>query len=402
MFLINELLDLAKFDSGRKEIQKQCIDLTMLVRNVAANFESSEKRRVHLRGMTNAVAIEADPRLMKKVFYNLFANGLKFSDPDDGQVWVRLSLIDDWVRLEVEDNGIGIPADQLDRIFDRFTQVEESATRRYEGTGIGLALVKEIVKLHGGTIGVDSELGQGSTFTISLPRGAVRHGDIVTIEDDETFIVPFTGPDGQAVGVSVGPALTAEGHLPLILVADDNADMRTYLARVLRPHYRVVTAKDGLEALEEAKTHRPDLILTDAMMPRMSGYDLLKAVRNHAELSKTPVMFLTARAAADARIESLEAGADDYIAKPFDEQEVIARVRNLIRVRAQERELLELQKEKLTRFLPPHLGEMILSSNAETILKAHRSEITVVSGPTSGRTASAAASVSPSLTPMTT
>ena len=161
-------------------------------------------------------------------------------------------------------------------------------------------------------------------------------------------------------------------------MADDNADMRRYLERVLGNEYRIVLAKDGEDALEKAKNNRPDLILTDGMMPRMSGYDLLRAVREDETLRSTPVIFLTARAGSEARIESLEAGADDYISKPFDEQEALARVRNLIRVRSQERELAVLQREKLARFLPHHVGEMVLSGKAEEFLSGHRKEITVL------------------------
>src|SRR5207247_9239074 len=162
------------------------------------------------------------------------------------------------------------------------------------------------------------------------------------------------------------PAST--GRLPLVLVTEDNADMRAYVEGVLNGQYRIALAKDGTEGLEQAKALRPDLILTDAMMPRMSGYDLLKAVRSDETLRSIPVIFLTARAGTEARIESLDAGADDYLAKPFDENELLARVGNLIRARAQERELTELQKEKLARFLPQPLGEMIMSGTADRFL----------------------------------
>jgi signal transduction histidine kinase len=181
LFLINELLDLAKYDSGLVQLKKRCIDFALLVRTVAANFESGERRRIHFRGMDRPVPLEADPNQMKKVLYNLLANALKFSDPDEGQVWMRLISKDNQVELELEDNGIGIPRDQLKRIFDRFTQVEGSATRRYEGTGIGLALVKEIITAHKGKIAVESQLGRGSTFIITLPTGSATPDTIVEI-----------------------------------------------------------------------------------------------------------------------------------------------------------------------------------------------------------------------------
>jgi DNA-binding response OmpR family regulator len=154
--------------------------------------------------------------------------------------------------------------------------------------------------------------------------------------------------------------------------------MRNYLEAILRKHYRVVSAKDGADALEHAKQVRPDLILTDVMMPKMNGHDLLQAVRADKSLRAVPVIFLTARAGTEARVESLDAGADDYLSKPFDELELLARVGNLIRARAQERELVQLQKEKIARFLPRNLADMIISGEHEDFLKGHRTEVTVV------------------------
>ena len=379
LYLINELLDLAKFDSGSASLKKQCIDVVALVRSVVTNFDSSPTRRIHLKGLTEPVAVEADPRQLKKVLFNLLSNAFKFSDPQEGRVWIRLAAKDHAIELEVEDNGIGIPRDQLGRIFDRFTQVEGSATRRCEGSGIGLALVKEIVTLHGGTIAVESDLGRGSIFTITLPRGSVTVDHIIPVqeeEDDRTFL-PASFQNEQKNDSTVVPP-TAKMNTPLVLVVDDNADMRSYLEGILRKHYRIVAAKDGADALEHAQRLRPDLILTDVMMPKMSGHDLLQAVHADKGLRSTPVIFLTARAGTEARIESLDAGADDYLSKPFDELELLARVGNLIRARAQERELVQLQKETIARFLPPNLADMILSGEHEDFLKGHRREITVV------------------------
>jgi class 3 adenylate cyclase len=293
-------------------------------------------------------------------------------------VWIRLSEKPQSVSLEIEDNGIGIPPEQLGRIFDRFTQVEGSATRRYEGSGIGLALVKEIVTLHGGTIEVESDLGRGSTFTISLPRENIGADQIDSIqEDDDSDLVLPKISESENEGASVvSPG--AAPNAPSVLVVDDNGDMRNYLERILCKNYRVMSAKDGAEALERARRDHPELVLTDVMMPKMSGYDLLQAVRADKLLHSTPVIFLTARAGTDARVESLEAGADDYLSKPFDEAELLARVGNLIRSRAQERELVQLQKEKIARFLPPNLADMIMSEEHEDFLKGHRREITVL------------------------
>jgi len=376
LFLINELLDLAKFDSGRASLKKRCIDFAALVRGVVTNFDSSPTRRIHLKGLSEPVPMEGDSRQLKKVLYNLLSNAFKFSDPQDGRVWIRLATKDQALELEVEDNGIGIPRDQLTRIFDRFTQVEGGATRRYEGSGIGLALVKEIVGLHGGSIAAESDLGRGSIFTITLPRGNVSEDHVFVSEEDEDQIVlpPQPHPDQESTAIHSPADVTA----PLILVADDNADMRQYVDRILRKRYRIALAKDGADAFEQAKRLYPELIVTDVMMPKMSGHDLLKAVRQVKGLRSVPVIFLTARAGTEARIESLHAGADDYLSKPFDEHELLARVENLIRSRAQERELAQLQKEKVARFLPPNLADMIMSGEHEDFLKGHRREVTVV------------------------
>ena len=287
-------------------------------------------------------------------------------------------MIERTVRIEVEDNGIGIPQQYLSRIFERFTQVEGSATRKYEGSGIGLALVKEVVALHGGEIRVESEVGRGTTFTITLPIGTAELGDIREIaEEDIIPAVAITAMQNEAMydAASVGDG---SEDRPLILVADDNADMRGYLGQILQRQYRILLAKDGVEALQKVTDHKPELILTDAMMPHMSGYDLLVAVKREKTLRNIPIVFLTARAGADAHVETLELGADDYIAKPFNEQEVLARVNNLIKGRRQEKELLELQKKQLAQFLPAQLGELILSDKADEFLKGHRRQITVV------------------------
>ncbi len=378
LFLINELLDLAKFDSGRATLAKRCIDFAALVRGVVTNFDSSPIRRIHLKGLTESVAMEADSRQLKKVLYNLLSNAFKFSDPQTGQVWIRLAAKDQSIELEVEDNGIGIPREQLARIFDRFTQVEGGATRRYEGSGIGLALVKEIVALHEGTIAVESDLGRGSIFTITLPRGNVAQDHVFAVsdEEDEQTFLPLQSKDEQEGETPSPPTSTI--YAPLVLVVDDNADMRRYVERILQKDYRTVLAKDGAEALEQAQRLHPELIVTDVMMPKMSGHDLLQAVRRDKALRSVPVIFLTARAGTEARVESLDAGADDYLSKPFDELELLARVGNLIRTRAQERALVQLQKEKISRFLPPNLAEMIMSGDHDDFLKGHRQEITVL------------------------
>jgi signal transduction histidine kinase len=338
IFLIDELLDLAKLDSGHAAPKKRSIDLAALVRDVASNFESSVRPQIQHAGLDGTCVISADPRQIKKMLYNLLSNAFKFSDPERGHVRLGLRRDEAHVELEVEDNGIGIPADQLQRIFDRFTQVEESHTRRFEGAGIGLALVKEIVAAHGGRVTVTSELGKGSTFRVILPIGHVDLHALGDHDDGDSILMPAF--DGSGLSDHNETADTSsERTKPAIVIADDNSDMRAYLHRLLSGPYHVVPARDGVEALEQARRVRPEVILTDVMMPVMSGYDLLQAVRKDPTLHAVPVIFLTARAGADARVESFTAGADDYLSKPFHEDELLARVNNQIRIRRQEQQI---------------------------------------------------------------
>jgi signal transduction histidine kinase/class 3 adenylate cyclase len=391
LLLINQLLDLARVDSGRAKLSKRSVNFTELIRNVAASFDSPNHRRVHYRGLNQAVAIYADPQQLRTVLFNLLSNAFKFSDSEEGQVWLTLAVVDGTVELQIEDNGIGIPREYQSSIFERFTQVESSATRKYEGSGIGLALVKEIITLHGGEITLESELGRGSTFTMTLPTGDLELGDIKNVHEEEDAVPTLIAAPAQDVEL-LDPMSNGNRNRdrPLVLVVDDNADMRGYLGRILQEHYSIILARDGREALQKAFDYHPELILTDAMMPHMSGYDLLAAVKKENSLQEIPVIFVTARAGTDAFVETLELGADDYIAKPVNEQEVLARVRTLIRGHRQEKELLALQKKQLVQFLPAQLGELILSGTANEFLKGHRRDITVVFVDLRGFTAFAA------------
>lgn len=338
LFLINELLELSRFESGHTEIKRACIDLRMLVRNVASNFESSERQRIFIEAPSTPLPLAVDVRRMVKVVYNLLANAFKFSDPQFGTVWIRLTSQEHNVVLEIEDNGIGISEDQIEHIFGRFYQVEGHLSRRYEGSGIGLALAKEIVTLHGGSIAVRSTVGKGSTFTVTLPRGQEHPGQMVAIEGEDIADVPLNIAD--AITHHTVAASDDNTHTrPIVLVVDDNADMRAYLTRLLSDTYQVIVACNGAEALEKVRAQVPDLVVADMMMPLMSGYDLLKAIRASEGLNTIPFIMLTARAGTEARVETYEAGADDYVSKPFGEEELLARISNQLRLHRQEREL---------------------------------------------------------------
>ncbi|BFU93335.1 MAG: hypothetical protein NTNFB02_00570 [Nitrospira sp.] len=358
LFLINELLELSKFESGHTEIKRVCIDFRMLVTNVASNFESSERQRIFIEAPSEPLPLAVDVRRMVKVMYNLLANAFKFSDPQLGNVWIRITSQEHQVILEIEDNGIGISEDHIDQIFGRFYQVEGHLSRRYEGSGIGLALAKEIVVLHGGSIAVRSAVGKGSTFTVTLPRGQEHQGQMVAIEGEDIGDIPINIPDGTTRHAV--PASDHDSHDgSTVLVVDDNADMRAYLTRLLSDTYHVIVACNGADALEKVRAQVPDLVVADMMMPLMSGYDLLKAIRATEGLKTLPFIMLTARAGTEARVETYEAGADDYVTKPFGEEELLARISNQLRLHRQEREL-ELQTAELRQ-----LASQLERANAE-------------------------------------
>jgi signal transduction histidine kinase/class 3 adenylate cyclase len=373
LYLINELLDLARFESGRTELHQRAFDLAPLVRQVAANFEHSLGERLHLEGLDRPFVVRGDPAQLRKVVYNLLSNAAKFSDPETRQIWVRLTSTPEAVELEIEDNGIGIASENLSCIFDRFSQVEAGATRRYEGTGIGLALAKEIVTQHGGAIECSSRVGHGSTFRVRLAKCADEVEEVQPGPDE----LPAAAPEPPTASSSSAPACPDPGA-PLVLAADDNPDMRVYLRRILAPFFRVEIASDGEEALNKARSFAPNLILTDIMMPRMSGYDLLARLREEEKLREVPVVFLSALSAADARVAALEAGVDDMVSKPFDEEELRVRLRNLLASRRQQRQIAELRLEALRRFLPAQVAATMLESGSDEPLRTHRTEVTVV------------------------
>jgi PAS domain S-box-containing protein len=359
--LVNTLLDFARIEAGRVQAVYEPTDLAALTAELASNFRSAcEKAGLRLvvdcPPLLQPVWVDRD--MWEKVVLNLLSNAFKFTF--EGQIAVRLRAAGDAVGLSVHDTGTGIPAAELPRIFERFHRVEGAHGRTHEGTGIGLALVQELVKLHGGDVGVESIYGQGSTFTVSVPSGtahlpADRIGAASTLGSTavgaKAFIEEalrwvgndemsrsFPGSVGNAReafppegAASRRPTGTPEeegdaGPRPRILWADDNADMRDYVRRLLAPQYDVEAVPDGEAALAAARAHSPDLVLSDVMMPRLDGFGLLAALRADPRTSTTPVILLSARAGEESRVEGLQAGADDYLIKPFSARELLARV----------------------------------------------------------------------------
>jgi CheY-like chemotaxis protein/anti-sigma regulatory factor (Ser/Thr protein kinase) len=267
-----------------------------------------------------------DPRMWEKIVLNLVANAVKYTFV--GSISVTLTAEDDEVVLRVSDTGVGVPAAELPALFDRFHRVVDSPARSREGTGLGLALVRELTELHGGTVAVESRPGVGSTFTVRLPFG----------EPDTDLPPPPSTAPVRAAALTPwddAPARRSSGAggagpLGTVLVVDDNADMRAYLTRLLAPWWTVLTAADGEQALRDVRTSRPDIVLTDVMMPGLDGFALLKALRSDPVTASVPVVMLTARAGQEAAVEGFDAGVDDYLPKPFESAELLARLRAVL------------------------------------------------------------------------
>ncbi|MEM1293456.1 MAG: ATP-binding protein, partial [Cyanobacteria bacterium P01_H01_bin.162] len=327
-----------------------------------------------------------------KVLYNLLSNAVKFT-PEKGTITVALEPADDHCVIKVTDTGIGIREDQLPHLFERFRQADGSANRRYEGTGLGLSLVKELVKLHHGDIHVTSTYGQGTTFAIAIPTG--RHHLPADQIIDQTAVTEKSRARIEladivtTAGVSVAAATAdsqppeSDSGVPHILVVDDNSDLRDYISNVLqRQDYQVRAAHNGQVALAMLETFVPNLILTDLMMPGMSGLELLQRVRQDERLSSIPVVLLTAKVDDETRIEGVEQGADAYLGKPFNDRELLAEVRNLLALKANEQKVKELNQylteSVLRRFLPASMVKKAAAGDLQLVLQPEPRLITVL------------------------
>ncbi|MBK6530515.1 MAG: PAS domain S-box protein [Deltaproteobacteria bacterium] len=365
--LVDALLDFSRLEAGRAEASFEPVDLAALTTDLASTFRSAVERG----GVRLVVACPALPEpvfvdrgMWEQIVLNLLSNAFKFTL--SGEIAVSLELDDGAVRLAVRDSGVGIPQAELPHLFERFHQVRGAAGRNFEGTGIGLALVQELTRLHGGTVSVESEPGRGSCFTVRVPRGSDHlpreHLSLSphpsTAASTRAGSEPFVAEALQWLPGETAPEPAVEaavGGLPRkrIVLADDNADMRDYVRRLLSREHEVVAVGDGRQALEEVRARRPDMLLSDVMMPEMDGIELLGAVRADPSLRTLPVLLLSARAGEEARLGGLEVGADDYVTKPFSAKELTARVRaqlHLADLRQQAREATEAS-ERLYRQL---------------------------------------------------
>lgn len=370
---VNTLLDFSRIESGRIEASYEPVDLAVLTADLASVFRSAiERAGLHLSIDCPSLRepVYVDREMWEKIIFNLLSNALKFTF--NGKIAVSLRDAAGRVELRVSDTGTGIPAHELPHIFERFHRVKGARGRTFEGSGIGLALVRELAQLHGGSAQVESELNRGTTFTVSIPRGtahlpkerinspralastAVRSQayihealDWLSAVDDSLPMAP--------VPASITPPMTGATGRQRILLADDNADMREYIRRLMAAAYEVEAVADGRAALEAIRRRRPDLVLSDVMMPKLDGFALLKALRNDEKTASLPVILLSARAGEESKVEGIGAGADDYLIKPFSARELTARVETHLklahvrteaeqRVRQREQELRILQR----------------------------------------------------------
>jgi PAS domain S-box-containing protein len=360
--LVNTLLDFSRIEAGRFEAVYEPIDLASFTVELASVFRSAIERAgleliVECPPLPEPVYVDRD--MWEKILFNLLSNAFKFTL--DGAITVRLEAVEHQVKLTVQDTGVGIPTVELPRLFDRFHRVSGTRARTHEGSGIGLALVQELVKLHGGSIDAASVLEQGTTFTVTLPLGQA-HLPPERIQSDRTLqstikstmqstamgAAPFveealrwtvSGENGEWEIENQESLTTAIYESPIssrlfakILLAEDNADMREYVKRLLSRQYEVEAVADGVAALAAIERLRPDIVLTDVMMPQLDGIELLQALRANPQTQDLPIILLSARAGEEARVEGLEKGADDYLVKPFSARELLARVEGTLKL----------------------------------------------------------------------
>lgn len=340
--LVNTLLDFSLMESGRMRARFAPTELDTFTANLAGNFRSVIERG----GMRFTVAAEhipqayIDRQMWEKIVFNLLSNAFKYTLK--GEIALQLLARGDTAVLKVTDTGVGIPEKELPNMFTRFHRIQNSAGRSFEGSGIGLSMIREFVLQHGGTISVESHEGRGSTFTVTIPLGKAHlppeqimdaediTEDILSINQVQEAEVMLQNKADNGIEVSAHESVSAKTDA--VLIVDDNADMRTHLKSIIEKHYKVITAQNGREALDLLENTEVSLILSDIMMPVMDGIELLKHVKAMPQLAMVPVILLTARAGEESRIEGYETGADDYLVKPFSAKELEARIRSQIRI----------------------------------------------------------------------
>ena len=386
--LVNTLLDFSRIEAGRVRAVYQATDLASFTSELASVFRSATDKAglqlvVDCHDLGQPVYVDRD--MWEKIVLNLISNAFKFTF--DGEIAVSVHRVGSTAELRVRDTGVGIPAEAIPKLFERFNRVPNTRSRTHEGSGIGLALVHELVKLHGGSISTESTLGRGSTFVVSIPFGqdhltSGQMGGSRSMSSTAVGAKPFVEealrwlPDTADASDEIFsvhdellpipcPPLSQAAVRPRVLIADDNSDMRQYLARLLSEQYEVETVADGHEALRAAHEHPPDLIVSDVMMPNLDGFELLKALRAEEQTRTIPVVLLSARAGEESRVEGIQAGADDYLIKPFSARELLARVSGRLEISRLQRDResqLRLNQAELERRVQERTLELLNAS----------------------------------------
>jgi signal transduction histidine kinase/DNA-binding response OmpR family regulator len=382
--LINQLLDFSKLEAGSMKIHLVSGDIHQRLKVLTYSFASlAESKNIHLEFVSAYRTIQAqyDPDVLEKIVNNLLSNAFKFT-PSKGKVRVSVFLQKDqtdaaWqLELTVSDTGKGIPAEQLDQIFDRFYQVDGSQVREQEGTGIGLALVRELVEVYQGALSVRSEVGQGSEFKVRLPLPDCHFEIKDSTEPEEQFVSesePVRGsqsPEWETLSIPE----SGREIKPLMLLVEDNTEVREFIRESFGQEFRVIEAINGAGGLEAARKEIPDLIITDRMMPGMDGVELCRQLKTDERTSHIPVVMLTAKATEQSRIEGLETGADDYILKPFSVQELKVRVINLIEQRKKLRERFSREVKLQPKDIAITSSDEVFLNKAIGLVEAHMSD----------------------------
>jgi two-component system, sensor histidine kinase ChiS len=349
--LVNGVLDFAKAEAGKTSVRSELLDVLDTIGTVVEDVQPlAGSRQIDLRFVPAMGELSAalDPRLLERIVLNLVGNALKFT-PAGGRVEVGVSLEGGSIRIDVTDTGVGIAEEAQLRLFQPFAQLDSSATRKHEGTGLGLALVKHFAEAMGGTVRVQSQEGKGSTFTVDLPRHATPASGAANPADEGDTELGSRSWQHRVAALTPSDQRDREPRAgderPRVLVADDNPDMRAYIAETLRGDFAVTGVENGQQAWERLQSHRFDLVVSDLMMPELDGLGLTRRIKQHAALGNLPVILLTARGGAEAASSGLDAGADDYLAKPFDGEELCARVRAAVRMSRLQAELRDRSRQ---------------------------------------------------------
>ncbi|MEO1437505.1 MAG: ATP-binding protein, partial [Bacteroidota bacterium] len=334
--LVNQMLDLRKLESGKLKLHYQQIDMIRYLRYLVGAFQSyadSKQITLHFLPGDESLLMDVDQEKLTRIVYNLLSNALKFTEAN-GHVYVRTDLQVQQFLLEVKDTGRGIPEEALPNIFNQFYQVDDSSTRKGEGTGIGLTLVKELIKTLDGSIDVESKVGRGTTFKVSLPITNTAPLEETLSKDLRPVISQAEQEAPQVESIITNDAEDPE-HRPNVLIVEDNADVIHYLINCLKADYDIEIAMNGAEGIQKAIDNTPDIIVSDVMMPIKDGFELCQTLKTDMRSSHIPIILLTAKADMDARLEGLQRGADAYLNKPFHQQELLIVMQNQLRVREQ-------------------------------------------------------------------